>query len=147
MLGTARRRDLFLKVLEEPRQRYQFVVAGYVAMPEHFHLLISAPEKGDPSLVMKVGKQRFARMVRGKRFVGTIGSVGGWRKQASMAEAFLRLQRVERAQACGEVALHAPQSSKTWVGSDTGAVDLEQLPAHTYGETGRVRVNVRSGTC
>jgi len=37
MLGTARRRDLFLKVLEEPRQRYQFVVAGYVAMPEHFH--------------------------------------------------------------------------------------------------------------
>jgi putative transposase len=44
-------------VLEEPRQRYQFVVAGYVAMPEHFHLLISAPEKGDPSLVMKVGNR------------------------------------------------------------------------------------------
>jgi hypothetical protein len=36
---------LFLKVLEEERQRYQFVVVGYVVMPEHFHLLISEPEK------------------------------------------------------------------------------------------------------
>ena len=32
-------------------------------MPEHFHLLMSEPEKGDPSLVMKVVKQRFAPLV------------------------------------------------------------------------------------
>ena len=32
-------------------------------MPEHFHLLISEPEKGDPSEVMQVLKQRFARQV------------------------------------------------------------------------------------
>ena len=30
-------------------------------MPEHFHLLITEPEVGDPSVVMKVVKQRFAR--------------------------------------------------------------------------------------
>ena len=30
-------------------------------MPEHFHLLITEPEVGDPSVVMKVLKQRFAR--------------------------------------------------------------------------------------
>ena len=30
-------------------------------MPEHFHLLIGEPEKGDPSVVMKVVKQKFAR--------------------------------------------------------------------------------------
>jgi putative transposase len=29
-------------------------------MPEHFHLLISEPEKGTPSTVMQVLKQRFA---------------------------------------------------------------------------------------
>ncbi len=29
-----------LKVLEQTRKKYQFVVAGYVAMPEHVHLLI-----------------------------------------------------------------------------------------------------------
>ena len=30
-------------------------------MPEHVHLLISEPERGDPSLMMKVLKQSFAR--------------------------------------------------------------------------------------
>jgi len=67
ILGTARRRDLFLKILEQTRRRYQFVVVGYVVMPEHFHLLISEPEKGDPSVVMKVVKQRFARLARKKQ--------------------------------------------------------------------------------
>ena len=31
------RRDLFLRVLERARQKYRFVVIGYVVMPEHFH--------------------------------------------------------------------------------------------------------------
>ena len=31
------RRDLFLRVLEQARQRCRFVVVGYVIMPEHFH--------------------------------------------------------------------------------------------------------------
>lgn len=66
LLGTARRRNLFLKVLEQARQRFRFVVVGYVVMPEQFHLLMSEPEKGGPSLVMKVVKQRFARMVHEK---------------------------------------------------------------------------------
>jgi hypothetical protein len=45
-LARARRRDLFLKILEQVRQRYDLVVVGYVVMPEHIHLLISEPEKG-----------------------------------------------------------------------------------------------------
>src|SRR5437762_12023882 len=32
-------------------------------MPEHFHLLISEPERGNPSTVMQVLKQRFERKV------------------------------------------------------------------------------------
>ena len=66
-LGTAKRRDLFLKILEETRRKYRFVVHGYVVMPEHFHLLITEPEVGDPSVVMKVIKQRFARRLRRSR--------------------------------------------------------------------------------
>jgi len=66
VLGTARRRDCFLKILQETQQRYQFVVYGYVIMPEHFHLLIS--EQGDPSVVMKVLKQSFARKLRQGRW-------------------------------------------------------------------------------
>ena len=60
-LNTGKCRDLFLTIIEEARCKYRFVVHGYVLMPEHFHLLITEPEIGDPSVVMKVVKQRFAR--------------------------------------------------------------------------------------
>ncbi len=69
-LASASRRDLFLQILEETRQRYGFVVAGYVVMPEHIHLLLSEPERGTPSTIMQVVKQRFARRVLGKRKPG-----------------------------------------------------------------------------
>ena len=60
LLGTPSRRDAFLDILEETRQRYRFVIVGYVVMLEHFHLLMSEPEIGDPSVVMKVIKERFS---------------------------------------------------------------------------------------
>src|SRR6267378_2394961 len=63
MLGSARRRNLFLTVLEQVRRRYQFVVVGYVVMPEHFHLLTSEPQERTPSTVMQALKLGFARRV------------------------------------------------------------------------------------
>ena len=62
-LGTSRRRDLFLTVLEQVRRRYQFVVAGYVVMPEHIHLLISEPEVKTPSTVLQALKLGYARRI------------------------------------------------------------------------------------
>jgi putative transposase len=65
LLGTPRSRDLFLEVMEQVRQRHQFVVVGYVVMPEHVHLLFSEPERGNPSLVLAALKQTFAhRLLR-----------------------------------------------------------------------------------
>ena len=61
LLRSARSRDRLLSVLEQTRQRYRFVVVGYVVMPEHYHLLLSEPEVGTPSTVMQVLKQRTAR--------------------------------------------------------------------------------------
>ena len=55
-LSTARSRDRFLSILEHTRQRYRFVVVGYVVMPEHIHLLVTEPEVGTPSTVMQVLK-------------------------------------------------------------------------------------------
>jgi REP element-mobilizing transposase RayT len=46
-------------VLEQVRRRYHLVVAGYVVMPEHVHLLFGEPERGNPSVVMQA--QGFAR--------------------------------------------------------------------------------------
>jgi putative transposase len=66
LLGLPQTRDLFLEVLEQLRRRYHFVVVGYVVMPEHVHLLFSEPERGDPSVVMKVLKQSFARRLLGR---------------------------------------------------------------------------------
>jgi putative transposase len=61
LLAKPENRDLLLEVLEVVRRRYRFVVVAYVVMPEHVHLLLSEPERGDPSLVMQVLKQGFAR--------------------------------------------------------------------------------------
>ena len=61
LLGSPRNRDLFLEALEHVRRRYQFVVVGYVVMPEHVHLLMGEPKHGNPSIVMKALKQGFAR--------------------------------------------------------------------------------------
>jgi putative transposase len=45
-LYSAAARSLFEAALERIRVRYLFVVAGYVVMPEHVHLLVSEPRKG-----------------------------------------------------------------------------------------------------
>src|SRR5437868_5763337 len=63
ILGTVERRDRLVNILEETRSKYGFVVHAYVVMPEHFHLLITEPELGDPSVVMKVIKERFSKQV------------------------------------------------------------------------------------
>ena len=63
LLGSTKNRDLFLRVLEQVRRRYRFVVIGYVVMPEHVHLLLTEPERGNPSVVMQALKQGFAQRV------------------------------------------------------------------------------------
>jgi len=67
LLRTTAARDIFLRALDETRQRYQFVIVGYVVMPEHVHLLIGEPKIGTPSTVMQVLKQRVSKMLRGRR--------------------------------------------------------------------------------
>jgi putative transposase len=63
LLGSPHRRDLLLTLLEQVRKRYEFVVVGYVVMPEQVHLLMSEPQKIIPSTVMQALKLSFARRV------------------------------------------------------------------------------------
>jgi putative transposase len=44
-LGKIPARELFEQSLEAIRIRYDFVVSGYVVMPEHIHMLVSEPKK------------------------------------------------------------------------------------------------------
>jgi putative transposase len=66
-LGTPEARDRFLRILNEVRDRYDFGLHGYVVMPEHIHLLMTEPNFGNPSMVMKALKLRVSRALRRKK--------------------------------------------------------------------------------
>ena len=61
MLNAPRYRVLFEKVLEQTRRSYGFYVVGYVVMPEHVHLLVSEPGRGNLAIVIQSMKQAVAR--------------------------------------------------------------------------------------
>lgn len=61
LLGTKHARDVFLRIFEQVRRKCKFEVVGYVVMPEHFHILIGEPEKGNPSTVLQILKQKVAQ--------------------------------------------------------------------------------------
>jgi putative transposase len=44
-LGSGAAREIFEHSLETMRRRYDFIVAGYVVMPEHIHMLVSEPKR------------------------------------------------------------------------------------------------------
>jgi putative transposase len=64
LLGTACARNLFVKELGQVRREYGFLLAGYVVMPNHVHLLISEPKKATPSTVLQMLKQRVSKKMR-----------------------------------------------------------------------------------
>jgi putative transposase len=85
-LRTARAQNLFLRVLNQVRARYLFALVEYVVMPEHVHLLMSEPKKGDPSLVMQVLKQRASRKMRRRsRRKVSANQLRLWRENPSAA--------------------------------------------------------------
>jgi putative transposase len=55
---------VFEQVLESVRQRYAFVVAGYVVMPEHVHILTSEPRISSLSIALQVLKQKTSRKLK-----------------------------------------------------------------------------------
>ncbi len=56
-LNTASARDLVEHTMERVRRWYGFYISGYVVMPEHVHLLMSEPERGELSLAVQMLKQ------------------------------------------------------------------------------------------
>jgi putative transposase len=138
VLGTPQRRDLFLDVLERARQRYRFVVVGYVVMPEHIHLLISEPQRGDPSVVMKVVKQEFARTVhRRERYAGQPGIEAGnvWQRRFYDFNVWTEHKRIEKLRYMhrNPVKRGLVREPEQWLWSS--------FRFYAYGKIGTVRVN------
>jgi putative transposase len=143
-LGTPQRRDLFLIVLEQVRQRYRFVVVGYVVMPDHIHLLIGEPERGNPSRVMQAIKQGFARRVlksmRRRRVAAqtelfTVAAEHVWQKRFYDFNVFTARKRIEKLRY-----MHQNPVKRGLVR------EPEQWPwssyrSYAFGEPGAVRIN------
>jgi len=55
---------VFERGLEAVRLRYGFVVAGYVVMPEHVHLLVGEPRRSSLSVALQVLKQQTSRKLK-----------------------------------------------------------------------------------
>lgn len=136
------RRDLFLQILEQVRQRYRFVVVGYVVMPDHIHLLISEPERGTPSTVMQVLKQRYARRVLLKKRGNTLQTQFWpeqphvWQRRFYDFNVWSERKRVEKLRymhrnpvKCGLVA-----EPENW--------EWSSYRSYAYQEVGRVKINL-----
>ena len=139
----ATRRDLLLTILEQARRKYRFVVHGYVVMPEHVHLLITEPEEGDPSVVMKVVKQRFARQLNEKcrRTAATQGKLwenppdAVWQKRFYDFSVWTEHKRIEKLRYMhrNPVKRGLVEHPDQWKWSS--------FRAYFFGERGPVRVN------
>ena len=60
-------RDRFVRILDQVRARPVFRLIGYVVMPEHVHLLLAEPPKGNPSKILQVLKQKVSAALHKKR--------------------------------------------------------------------------------
>jgi putative transposase len=67
LLGTVRARDCFVEILDLVRSNRNFLLLGFVVMPEHVHLLVSEPPGSNPSVALQVLKQQVSRSLRKKR--------------------------------------------------------------------------------
>ena len=56
--------QIFEQELEKVRQRHGFVVAEYVVMPEHVHVLVSEPRTVPLSVALQVLKQQVSRELK-----------------------------------------------------------------------------------
>jgi putative transposase len=138
-----RRRDLFSQILEETRQRYGFVVVGYVVMPDHIHLLISEPERGTPSTVMQVVKQRFARSVLGLRKRNSLQSdlwpdseEHVWQRRFYDFNAWSARKRIEKLRY-----MHR-NPVKRGLALEPEQWEWSSFRSYAYQEIGRVRINL-----
>src|SRR5579864_3444839 len=141
-LGTGRRRDLFLRILEDVRKQRRFVVLGYVVMPEHFHLLMSEPQEGNPSTVMQSVKQRYAqRVIRrrrrnpAQRSLCDEGALPVWQPRFYDFNVYTEHKRVEKLRYMhrNPVKRGLVQEPEQWRWSS--------FRYYKYGEAGLVRVN------
>jgi putative transposase len=82
--------QVFERELEAVRRRYGFVVAGYVLMPEHVHLLVGEPGVSSLATVLQVLKQNTSRKLKSP------GQAQFWQRRYYDFNVHSELKRVEK---------------------------------------------------
>jgi putative transposase len=90
LLGERAAYKTFESELEAVRRRYGFVVAGYVLMPEHVHLLVGEPLVSSLSVALQVLKQKTSRKLK------KIGGLPFWQRRYYDFNVHSELKRVEK---------------------------------------------------
>jgi putative transposase len=82
--------DVFEREFEAARIQYGFLVAGYVLMPEHVHLLVGEPHRSSLSVALQVLKQQTSRILKQR------GSVQFWQRRYYDFNVHSEEKRVEK---------------------------------------------------
>jgi putative transposase len=90
LLNTATAYGVFERELEIVRSRYGFVVAGYVLMPEHVHLLVGEPSRSSLSVALQVLKQQTSRKLKAR------GAAQFWQRRYYDFNVWSEEKRVEK---------------------------------------------------
>lgn len=80
----------FERTLERVRRWYGFYIFGYVVMPEHVHILLSEPERGELALALQMLKQIVSRKL------GTSRSEPFWQRRYYDFNVFSQRKFVEK---------------------------------------------------
>jgi putative transposase len=81
---------VFERELGAARTRYGFMVAGYVLMPEHVHLLVGEPHRSSLSVVIQALKQQTSRNLKQR------GEVKFWQRRYYDFNVYNEEKRVEK---------------------------------------------------
>jgi len=92
LLGRPPAYRIFERELETVRQRYGFVVAGYVLMPEHVHLLVGETRISSLSVAVQVLKQQTSRKLKAP------ATIQFWQRRYYDFNVHNELKRVEKLQ-------------------------------------------------
>jgi putative transposase len=90
LLATTSAYSVFERALERVRKQYGFVVAGYVLMPEHVHLLVGELLVSSLSVALQVLKQKTSRKLKSK------GRVRFWQRRYYDFNVHSESKRVEK---------------------------------------------------
>ena len=90
LLDTAMAYSAFESAFEAVRRRYNFVVAGYVLMPEHVHLLLGEPRRSTLSIALQVLKRQTSHKLKER------GEVQFWQRRYYYFNVWSEEKRVEK---------------------------------------------------